>query len=89
MIGSGIKKVRQVRGLKQSELARFCGVGSHQISRVESGRLNPSIRLLDRAARSLGVPVWVLWFVADAGETVHESMVNGIIQQIYLKNAKK
>jgi transcriptional regulator with XRE-family HTH domain len=62
-LGTAIKLIRTSSGLKQKEIASRLGVTSNYISLVESGSREPSISLLKKLARILGVPVglFFLW----------------------------
>ncbi len=53
-----IKTLREKRGLSQTEVARRSGVTRFYVSQLESGlRKNPSLPVLKRLAKALGVPV--------------------------------
>lgn len=54
-VGAQIRAAREPLGLTQQELAREVGVSSQHISRIEGGRVAPSLELLVRIARRLGV----------------------------------
>lgn len=56
-IGPRLKKLRDKRGLEQSELARIAGVSQSLISKIECGAANPSLRTLISLADALGVKV--------------------------------
>lgn len=49
-----IFEARMKRGLTQKELARKMGTKQSVISRVESGKANPSIAFLQKLASALG-----------------------------------
>jgi XRE family transcriptional regulator of biofilm formation len=53
-----IKTLREQRGWSQAELARKAEVTDAYIAQLETGvRSNPSLEVLKRLARALGVPV--------------------------------
>ncbi len=54
-VGKQMQAARMEAGLTQAELARKAGVGQAVISRLESGRGNPTIGLIDDIARALGL----------------------------------
>jgi transcriptional regulator with XRE-family HTH domain len=57
-IGTTVKTLRAQRGLTQVELAKRAKVGQAYIAMLERGaRKNPSLPVLKRLARALGVPV--------------------------------
>jgi transcriptional regulator with XRE-family HTH domain len=56
-----IKKLREAQGLTQDELARRAGVTKPYVSMIEGGeRTSPSLPVLKRLAKALGVPVTAL-----------------------------
>lgn len=56
---SQIIKARSEQGLTQDELAARTGLQRSNISRLESGNYNPSIELLSRVAKGLGMELHV------------------------------
>ncbi len=46
-----IEEIRNMRGMRQEELARLMGVSRQTISSLENGRYNPSILLAYRIAK--------------------------------------
>lgn len=53
-----IKTLRQEKGLSQKALAEQCGVTDAYITMLESGkRKNPSLEILKKLSKALGVPV--------------------------------
>ena len=47
------------QGLTQKELSERTGIGQSEISKIESGRRNPSIKMLQRIADGLGMTLKV------------------------------
>ena len=53
-----IKRLREEKGLTPEELAKRAGVTKPYVSMIESGeRKSPSLPILKRLAKALGVPV--------------------------------
>ena len=50
-----IRKLREARGLTQSELAEKAGVTREYIARLEAGRYDPSLSTIERLAKALKV----------------------------------
>jgi len=50
-----MKTRRKLLGMTQTELAEACGVTQHTISRTETGKTSPSMRLLVRIFWTLGI----------------------------------
>ena len=59
-MGKVLKQARVRRKLTQVELAEKMGVHKITISRLERGDRQPSMRMLQRLAKALGVPVTTL-----------------------------
>lgn len=59
-IGSKIKELRESKGLTQKELGKRIGVTAVTITRYERGDRNPSIKILNKIADALEVPVNIL-----------------------------
>jgi transcriptional regulator with XRE-family HTH domain len=56
-----IKKLREEKCLTQEGLAKLAGVTKPYVSMIESGnRKSPSLPVLKRLAKALGVPVTAL-----------------------------
>ena len=47
--------VRQEKGLTQKEIAERTGIAQSEISKIENGTRNPSIKLLQKLADGLGM----------------------------------
>ncbi|MSQ15562.1 MAG: XRE family transcriptional regulator [Dehalococcoidia bacterium] len=56
-IGNKVRELRTVKGLSVAELARRTGMKRPNLSRVESGRHEPSLETLERIADALVLPV--------------------------------
>lgn len=57
-LGSVVKRLREAHGLTQEEVATKAGVAQSYLAKLEGGaRKNPSLDVLKRLAKALGVPV--------------------------------
>lgn len=54
-IGNNIKEIREAKGMSQVELAYSCNFEKPNMSRIESGNTNPTIRTLIKIAVALDV----------------------------------
>lgn len=54
-LGLRIKYLRQEKGLKQVELAYKCDIEKQSMSRIEAGNTNPTILLLKKISKELGI----------------------------------
>ncbi|MFR1671518.1 MAG: helix-turn-helix domain-containing protein [Candidatus Gastranaerophilaceae bacterium] len=52
-IGNNVRRLRRIKGLKQTELAELVGVEDKTISRIEVGGNYPSVDLLVRMSEAL------------------------------------
>ncbi|HXJ19883.1 MAG TPA: helix-turn-helix domain-containing protein [Polyangia bacterium] len=55
-VGPNLRRVRTKRGLSLERLARRSGVSRSMLSQIELGQTAPTVTLLWKIARSLGVP---------------------------------
>ena len=67
-LGNAIKVVRTATGMKQREVAAKIGVTANYLSLVESGKREPSISVLNRLAKMLGIPVGIFFLWQEMGE---------------------
>ena len=54
-IGERIKRLRQDKGMSQQTLAYECDIESPNLSRIENGNTNPTIKSLWKISNALGV----------------------------------
>jgi transcriptional regulator with XRE-family HTH domain len=54
-VGSNIQRLRREKKLSQEELADRAGIHQTYLSGVEGGKRNPSVLVLDRISKALGV----------------------------------
>ena len=73
--GTTIKRLREAKGITQSQLAEKIGVGSKAVSKWETAKGLPDITLIEPLARALGVSVMELM----SGETVTNKNVSSNI----------
>ena len=56
VVGRNVRRLREQRGLQQDALAHDAGLHVTYLSGIENGRRNPTLEVLERLARGLGVP---------------------------------
>jgi DNA-binding XRE family transcriptional regulator len=56
-VGAIIRKLREVKGMTQEELARAAGMMRNNISRIEAAKHRPTLDTLERIAKALKVSV--------------------------------
>ena len=59
-IGMKLKQTRKAKGLSRYALAKVAGVSREYITKLEAGRSDPTVGMLQRLAKALGVPVTAL-----------------------------
>lgn len=64
VIGGAIRRIREERGLTLESLAAHAEISYQYLSGIETGKENFSIRILEKIARALDVPLVAL--VANA-----------------------
>lgn len=52
-----IEEIRNMRNIRQEDLARLMGVSRQTISSLENGRYNPSIMLAHKIAKYFGMTI--------------------------------
>jgi transcriptional regulator with XRE-family HTH domain len=62
--------VRAAFGLRQAELAERVKISASQLSLIEAGRRQPSLRVVDALARAVGVPAALITLLASTPEEV-------------------
>jgi ribosome-binding protein aMBF1 (putative translation factor) len=58
-LGRSVRELREERGWSQSELARAAGMTQSAVARFEAGGTVPTLVVLERLARALGVELAV------------------------------
>lgn len=57
-IGKNIVRLREQKGLKQKELAYRMDIDDGSLRRIESGRTNPTLKIIYRIAKALEIEPW-------------------------------
>jgi len=52
-----LKRVRKAKGLSQYRLAKEAGISREYVRKLEAGRYDPTVGMLQRLAKALGVPM--------------------------------
>ncbi|MGB9812902.1 MAG: helix-turn-helix domain-containing protein [Thermovenabulum sp.] len=82
-IGFKLKKLRTERGLTQVELAKKAGVSPALIGQLESGKVEPSIKTLEKIAQALSVTPCYFVTDDDSVENIFKIM-NPSLKQLFL-----
>jgi transcriptional regulator with XRE-family HTH domain len=59
-IGMKLKALREEKRLSQATLAKKAKITREYVNRLEAGRYDPTVGVLQRLAKALGVPVTAL-----------------------------
>ena len=71
LFGRRIKELRLRQNICQEELGFRCQLSKNYVSDVERGRRNVSIKVVEKFAAGLRVPVYYLFKWHDGDESVH------------------
>ena len=55
LIGAEIRRVRKEKKITQKELSEITGIPQASISNIEAGKMNPSLRTIERILQALKV----------------------------------
>ena len=54
-VGKQIQKLRELKGISQQDLAAKCNFEKSNMSRLEAGRVNPTLATLEKVANALDI----------------------------------
>ncbi len=60
-VGVAITRLRESKGLTQTQLSKITGIDQGDISKIEWGKGNPTIKKLEKIANGLGVKLEILF----------------------------
>jgi len=55
-----LQRIRRAKKLSKYALAKLAGISAVYVAKLEAGRSDPTVGMLHRLAKALGVPVTVL-----------------------------
>ena len=61
IVGKNIQRIRESKGISQQELAAKCNFEKSNMSRLEAGRVNPTLSTLEKVAKALDVSLAVIF----------------------------
>ena len=76
-IGLNIRRLRLNRDLSQEALAFEADIALNYLSEIERGRRNPTILVVDRLAKALGVPLALLVVATPEKDTLPKNLRPG------------
>jgi len=66
VVGKCLRQFREEKHLSQADIEKRCGLFRAYVARVEGGHTVPSLKILERWAKALGIELYQLLFVGDA-----------------------
>ena len=60
-VGKHIQKLREQKGISQQDLAAKCNFEKSNMSRLEAGRVNPTLSTLEKVANALDITLTELF----------------------------
>lgn len=54
-VGKHIQKLRELKGISQQDLAAKCNFEKSNMSRLEAGKVNPTLSTLEKVANALDI----------------------------------
>ena len=76
-----MRELRLAGGLTQDDLAERCGLFRTYLSRIETGRANPTLTMIDALASSLGVPIVALFGVPETRALIDTALKGELIAE--------
>lgn len=68
LVARNLRRLRVARGLSQEQLAVDAGIDRTYVGRLERGRANPTVAVLERIAAALEAPIVELLVVPEPGQ---------------------
>ena len=66
--GKALRLARALKGFQQQELAELAEIDASYISLIEQGKRTPSLKLIHKLSRVIGIPVHLFTFLAMESE---------------------
>lgn len=86
-LGTTIRQVRSKRGLTQREAALLAGLSGSYWALIEQGKRDPSLQVIERIGKALGLPISLLVFLASDMHDL-ESVDRSIAERLALLSWK-
>ncbi|KQR75779.1 helix-turn-helix transcriptional regulator [Rhizobium sp. Leaf341] len=65
MLSEALRLIRVFHDLKQREAAEKLGISKSHLSEIESGNKTPSLEIIDRYAKTFGIPASSIMFFSE------------------------
>lgn len=66
-VSKAVLRIRKEKGMTQGEVGRRAGLAASYVSRIENGRIQPTMTTLGRLAEALEVPVSSIFKISEKG----------------------
>ena len=76
--GKAFRIIRAAFGLRQSELADRMPISASQLSLIEAGKRQPSLKVVNALARAVGVPAALVTLLASTAQEVEDRPADDI-----------
>ena len=76
--GKAFRIIRAAFGLRQSELADRMPISASQLSLIEAGKRQPSLKVVNALARAVRVPAALVTLLASTAQEVEERPADDI-----------
>ena len=80
-LGQNLAKFRKEKGLTQEDLVRLSGVAISQIRRYETDKSSPSLDVIIKLAKSLGVSIDEMVFDKATGVAANKIVDHELLEQ--------
>lgn len=87
MLATNVKIERKRQGISQEVLAEKLGVSASYISKIERGLITPSLKTLDKLAKKLNVPPYMLLMKEEMQDKTTKQ-INEKLKKLPLKKKK-
>lgn len=74
--------IRAAFGLSQSELAARVDVSSSQLSLIEKGKRQPSLRVIGNLGSATGIPISLISLLASSADDVANQEINELANSL-------
>lgn len=71
-LGARLRRLRKQQGLSQAQIRAATGLMLGHISRLENGRTMPTLETLERYAKALNVPIYLLFYTPHPADKAHD-----------------
>ncbi len=88
-IGVNVRRLRLGRDMSQEALAFDSDIALNYLSEIERGKRNPTVLVIDRLAKALGVPVALLVVETSERDTLPKNLRPGRRPQHIVRKTRR